>query len=133
MTRAAFERLVVRAFKALPTEFAGLVANTAIEIYARPAPRHRVAARLRPSDELLGLYEGVPQTDRADGSPLYPDRITLFQRAIEAEARRTRHSVLGVVRTTLAHEIGHHFGLDEQSVRALERRESHRRSATMDA
>ncbi|MBI4032251.1 metallopeptidase family protein, partial [Candidatus Berkelbacteria bacterium] len=106
MTRRAFTGLVTRAFGSLPNEFRMLVANTAVLVERRPTAEQLRENGVR-RGTLLGLYEGVPQTERGELPPLYPDRITLFQGSIEVEAQATRQSTLSIIRTTLAHEIGH--------------------------
>lgn len=71
---------------------------------------------------LLGLYEGVPLTawGRDAGGKL-PDKITIFQEPIERIALSPA-DIPRVVRETVWHEIGHHFGLSEERVRQLEKR-----------
>lgn len=62
---------------------------------------------------LLGLYEGVPLIARhANTTLLQPDRITLFQNALQAMCR-TEVELRVQIRKTLIHELGHFFGLDE--------------------
>jgi predicted Zn-dependent protease with MMP-like domain len=61
---------------------------------------------------LLGLYEGIPLTERHHYSGVLPDRITVFRLPL------CRHSVdledlVRQVRVTVVHEFGHHVGLDE--------------------
>ncbi|MGI6103556.1 MAG: metallopeptidase family protein [Patescibacteria group bacterium] len=125
MRRTSFLGLVTRAYRSLPPEFLAWLQNVAILVEDAPT-REQLRENGVRRGTLLGLYEGVPQTEREGGWPLLPDRITLFQDAIEAEALEQGCSVFAVIRTTLAHEIGHHFGLDEAAVRALEAREAAR-------
>lgn len=125
MRRTTFRGLVTRAYHSLSPEFRAWLQNVAILVEDVPTREQCCEHRVR-RGTLLGLYEGVPQTAREGSWPLLPDRITLFQEAIEAEAREQGCSVLSVIRTTLAHELGHHFGLDEAAVRALEAREAAR-------
>ena len=69
--------------------------------------------------ELLGLYHGVPLTERSiEEASFGPDRITIYQRSIEAICE-SREDVIEQVRTTVLHEIGHHFGLDEDDLEEL--------------
>lgn len=73
--------------------------------------------------ELLGHYHGIPNTKRgANYFGVLPDRITLYQRTIEREAKETGRPVEEVVRLTVWHEIGHYLGFDEPGVRKLERK-----------
>jgi predicted Zn-dependent protease with MMP-like domain len=68
---------------------------------------------------LLGLYEGVPLTARTHAySMALPDRITIFRRAILSICD-TEEQVLDEVRTTVVHEIGHHFGIDDDRLHEL--------------
>ncbi len=76
-----------------------------------------------PSDhpDILGLYEGIPLTNRGRGYfGVLPDRITLFRRPIQAVARNDRH-MRRVVRDTVVHEIAHFFGISEQRLQELGR------------
>ena len=69
--------------------------------------------------ELLGLYHGTPLTERSieEGFSM-PDRIVLYQRNIE-DMCETKDEVIEEIRTTVLHEIGHHFGLDEDDLEEL--------------
>lgn len=66
-----------------------------------------------PPGNLLGLYEGVPEST---GPYPHLDTITLYKQALEREARSAAE-LRRLVRETLLHEIGHHFGLNEDEVR----------------
>lgn len=61
---------------------------------------------------LLGLYEGVPVTERTWGAPMMPDRITLFRGPLEARAM-SADDLAREVAVTVLHEIAHHFGIDD--------------------
>ncbi len=67
---------------------------------------------------LLGLYEGVPLTERADYLQLLPDRITIFQGSIEAICT-TNEEIVAEIRTTVIHEVAHHFGIDDERLHEL--------------
>ena len=72
-----------------------------------------------PAGGLLGLYEGIPLTHRDDyGGMVMPDRITLFRRSILAECD-SREEVVEEVRTTVVHEVAHHFGIDDDRLHEL--------------
>jgi predicted Zn-dependent protease with MMP-like domain len=67
----------------------------------------------------LGLYQGVPLTDRNHGYGLVaPDTITLFQGPIEAECSNM-DEIGHVVRHTVIHELAHHFGINDNRLREL--------------
>lgn len=69
-----------------------------------------------PAETLFGLYTGIPLTKRSSSyGMVLPDKITLYQRTIE-EGCRTKQEVQAQIRTTLLHEIGHHFGLSEDEL-----------------
>lgn len=121
MTHTAFEALVADAMEALPERFRERLANVAF--FVEPEARHGGphAHAIRHGTTLLGLYEGVPQTERWHYNLALPDKITLFQRAIEMYAAHVGKDVREVVRDTLFHEIAHHFGFSEAAVRRWER------------
>jgi len=98
-----FERLVRKALAGLPEEFRSRLENVVVLIEEEP-----------PEDmpETLGLYEGVPLTERSLDGITLPDRITLFKRPIE-RACRTEEEIEAEVRLTVLHEVGHFFGLEE--------------------
>jgi predicted Zn-dependent protease with MMP-like domain len=64
------------------------------------------------SDGLLGLYEGATALGAGEGMP---ERITLFKRAHE-RAARTMDDLVAEVRRTILHEVGHHFGMEEDDL-----------------
>ena len=68
---------------------------------------------------LLGLYEGVPLTERADYGMVLPDKITLFQGALESITSNDEELVEEVQRTVI-HEVAHHFGIDDARLAELE-------------
>ncbi len=67
---------------------------------------------------LLGLYQGVPRTERGFGDAMLPDRITLYRRPLEARAR-SKHDLADLVRETVVHEVAHHFGIDDDHLDEL--------------
>ena len=93
----------------LPPDLRAEAETVMLEIEEAPAPEQ--------GRNLLGLYEGVPLVERhADSTLLQPDRITLFQRPLEAMAR-TEAELRRQIRRTLIHELGHFFGFDEDELR----------------
>ena len=70
--------------------------------------------------ELLGLYEGIPLTERYGYDMVLPDKITLFQKPIEAICDN-QEQITEEISKTLIHEIAHHFGLDDNHLDQLER------------
>ena len=74
--------------------------------------------------DLTGLYEGVPIGERSvEHSGTLPDRIRLFRRAILDEWVEEGEALEHLVRHVLIHEVGHHFGLSDEDMHALEGQE----------
>lgn len=120
MKQRQFERLVDRALESLPPEFQQLIDNVAIFIQDRPSRSLLREMGLEPDDTLMGLYEGIPQTERTTTYDLVPpDRITLFQRPIE-ECCSSDSEVAEQIRRTILHEVGHHFGIDDERLDEIE-------------
>ena len=63
----------------------------------------------------LGLYKGIPLTDRTSVDISLPDQITLFKGPIE-RACRTEEEIENEVYLTVLHEVGHFFGLEEEQL-----------------
>jgi predicted Zn-dependent protease with MMP-like domain len=117
--RDEFERLVAEALVGLPREFADKLENVEIVVEDEPGPEDYGMRKLPPGALLLGLYHGVPLTQRSVwASRLVPDRIIIFQRAIESVSR-SYQEIVAQVRHTVLHEIAHHFGLSDQRLREL--------------
>ncbi|HSB81265.1 MAG TPA: metallopeptidase family protein [Candidatus Methylomirabilis sp.] len=116
LSRTEFEKLVARAVEGLPPRFLARLQNVEVVVESQPTEEERQRAGIEPGSTLLGLYQGIPQTQRGSwyGSVL-PDRIVIYQRPIEALAGTLRE-IRRQVRITLMHEIGHHFGLDEDEL-----------------
>lgn len=109
MTLEEFERLTSKALKRLPREFRSRLDNVIVVVKA--VPDKAQVRRFGPG--LLGLYEGVPLSERgAAYSGAMPDKITLFKDNIEA-ADGDEAAVVDRIRHTVMHEIAHHFGIDD--------------------
>lgn len=132
MSRDRFEELVTEEFpNAVPERFQAMIKNVAFIVEDEPSEEVRREEGLLPEETLLGYYRGVPTgvrgTSYGIGGAL-PDTITLYQVPIEEEAQShaakfnlaEEKAVREVIRDTIWHEIGHHFGLDEASVRMRE-------------
>ena len=122
MTRDQFRQLVDEALASIPADFRDAMQNIAVVIEQEPTPEQLAEVELEPPDSLLGLYQGTPLTERqwAHGNVL-PDKITLFQRVIEADSE-SDDDVIVAIGETLIHEIGHYFGLSEEEIEAIEDR-----------
>lgn len=127
MERPDFERLVTEGVAQIPERFRNLLKNVAVVVEDVPTLHQLRKSRIGRGSLLLGLYEGLPKTHRYGQDPVLPDKITIFQRSVEAVAR-TDQDIRRVVAETVWHEIGHHFGLSEHDVRRAEtRRRAQRR------
>lgn len=122
MTDAEFQEVANSAVEALPAEFLrALRENLAIVI--EPVPPREILETSDPpfSPTILGLYTGVPLPEReaSTSPPSLPDVIHLFQRNIEREASN-REEVAEQIVTTVYHEIGHYFGMEEEELEELD-------------
>jgi predicted Zn-dependent protease with MMP-like domain len=120
MEREKFEALVARAIENLPPEFQRKLENVDVVVEEWPTPGQlRQAKHIHPI-QLLGLYQGVPQTRRGRGYGLVlPDKISIFQKPIEAQCR-FGDEIEAKVEKVVRHEIAHHFGIDEETLRKIE-------------
>jgi predicted Zn-dependent protease with MMP-like domain len=109
LSREDFEELVEQAVAQLPRVFREKMSNVAItvdDLPARPEPGR---------ESLMGIFEGVPMTEKSVFEASGPDRVVLYQRNIES-ACRTRKDLVREIRLTLLHEVGHYFGLSEEEL-----------------
>jgi len=111
MTREDFEDAVRDALDEIPEELAEQMDNVVVLVEDDP-----------PADdpELLGLYEGVPLTERGEfwAAGALPDRITIYRRPTLALCE-SREEVVDEVAVTVVHEIAHHFGIDDERLHEL--------------
>ncbi len=112
---ARFRTIVEEQLAALPDEFARRLDNVVVHVEEEPSDEDLAALGLRRGDELLGLYHGTPQGARDGEVAPLPDRIVVYRRPTLRRARN-RHEVRQIVFETLLHEIGHHFGLEEEQL-----------------
>src|SRR5512146_2481609 len=121
MDRSKFEKLVREGFRRLPGWVREKIENVALLIEEEPSPAVRKEEGLGPDETLLGLYSGIPLTERGENYSLArPETITLYRKPIEEAAREDAMDVRDVVAETIWHEYAHHFGMDEAQVRLRE-------------
>ncbi len=120
MTRGQFEALVERALRRLPRPFREKLANIAVVVEDWPDDETLADMGIEPPDTLYGLYRGVdlPRRDSAYGNVL-PDTITIYQGPIEEDCQDSEE-MTELVRDTVVHEIGHYFGLDDETMHRIE-------------
>jgi predicted Zn-dependent protease with MMP-like domain len=113
-----FDRAVEEALAEVPADFGRYLENVVIEVQNRPSAALRRTEDV--PDDVLGLYVGVPLEDKGPenvGLPL-PDRVYLFRDNLCAMCR-SRDELVAEIRVTVLHELGHHFGLDEDRLAEL--------------
>lgn len=123
LTRKGFEEIAALAVRGLPKSLKDRMENVDI-VVENQAPQYLLLEmELKSPYELLGLYQGVPVDRRGFyyGNVL-PDKITLFQDAIESICK-TRKEVEEKVKEVIIHEVGHYFGLNDERLRELEKGE----------
>jgi len=120
MQKERFEALVVRAVNELPSDFQDRLENVDVVVEDYPTSRQLGEGKAEERMHLLGLYEGVPQSRRGRHyGMVVPDKITIFQKSIEAIAR-TDKEIEMEIQKVVRHEIAHHFGSSEETLRRLE-------------
>ena len=109
MTRERFEVLVADALDQIPRQFMAAMSNVVVLVEDIDPHNHN----------LLGLYHGVALTSRTSHyAGVLPDRITIFRLPI-LRICRTEEDVVRQVGITVIHEVGHHFGIDDETLHEL--------------
>jgi predicted Zn-dependent protease with MMP-like domain len=111
-----FEDLVSEALDSLPEEFAAKMEN--VEVVVEDEPPREMLAQLPRGTTLLGLYHGIPLTQRGVYSNALPDKISIYRGPIVRMAR-TPDEIRRQVRKTVIHEIGHYFGISDERLHEL--------------
>ncbi len=120
MDRERFERLVERVVEGLPEEFHARLENVDVVVEDWPTQDDLASLGLRHRHALLGLYQGVPLTKRGGHYGLVPpDKITIFQKPIEAKCRDDAR-IMAEIGRVVRHEIAHHFGIGDRRLKELE-------------
>ena len=120
MERRKFEELALKAIRELPAEFQEKLENVDVTVEDWPGARQLSRLRLRHGAQLLGLYEGVPKTSRGQSYNLVlPDKITIFQKPIESMCS-SEIEVEAEIGKVIRHEIAHHFGIGDTTLRRIE-------------
>ena len=120
MTRRQFEALVEKAMRKLPKDFKDKIKNVAIVIEDWADDETLDEMGIEPPDTLYGLYRGVDLTHRDSGyGNVLPDTVTIYQGPIEEDCD-DEAEMAQLVRETVIHEIGHYFGLDDETMHRIE-------------
>lgn len=120
LPQEVFEALVIEAVASLPVYFQEKLENIEILVTVWPTDNELRRAGIRPGSLLLGLYQGIPLTERTHYYNLVPpDTITLYQGPIEMVAGDDYEKIKKQVSHTVIHEIAHHFGISDARLREL--------------
>lgn len=120
ITDEQFEAMINRAMDELPQAYIANLNNVAITYADTPTEAQLMKQGVRAGHLLLGLYEGIPQTQRGAGYTfVLPDKITLFKLPL-LQVSHDEPSLFEQVKRTLWHEIAHHYGLGHDSIHRLE-------------
>lgn len=121
VTPERFESLVADALDSLPAALGEQMENVAVMVEDRPTREQLTSVSgERQYGTLFGLYEGIALTERSPLSyaGVLPDRITIFRLPI-CRAVRTEEALVELVRTTVIHEVAHHFGISDERLDEL--------------
>ena len=123
MDREKFEWLVTKAVVNLPDEFRTRLENIDIVVEDKPTSIQLAEVGMKRGETLLGLYEGVPLTERSGNyGMVVPDKITIFQKPIKAICENDTE-IVAEIRKVVYHEIAHHFGISDTRLKQLEKGE----------
>lgn len=120
LTDEEFDALITRAMDELPQDRITGLDNVAIVMADEPSEEQREKMKLREGTILLGLYEGIPLTERGNGYTfVLPDKITLFKHSI-LRIVHNEQELFEQIKRTLWHEIAHYYGLSHARMDELQ-------------
>jgi len=120
-TAEEIEAIARAALAALPMPFAQSLGDVVLLVEELADDRTLDSLGIEDPFELSGIYEGIPLTERSvDQSGTLPERIRLFRRSILDEWASREETLERLVAHVLIHEVGHHFGLSDADMHALE-------------
>ena len=120
MNRRRFEALVEKALRCLPRPFKDKIANIAVVVDDWADDETLADVGVEPPDTLYGLYRGIDLTQRDSSyGNVLPDTIHIYQGPIEEDCA-DEAEMEELVRDTVIHEIGHYFGLDDETMEHIE-------------
>ena len=117
------EAIARRALDSLPAQFAQSLGDVVLLVEEFADDETLESMEIEDPFDLSGIYEGVPLTERSvEQSGTLPERIRLFRRPILDEwAERGDVTLFELITNVLVHEIGHHFGMSDADMEAIER------------
>lgn len=120
LTDEQFDALITRVMDDLPQEYIEGLNNVAIVMADEPTEEQKVKMKLRENTVLLGLYEGIPLTQRGNAYTfVLPDKITLFKHSI-LRVVHNDDELFEQIKRTLWHEIAHYYGLNHEHMHKLQ-------------
>jgi len=123
VTHAEFEALVEQALRGLPRRFKDKIENVAVVVEEWADDETLQELGIEPPDTLYGLYRGTDLTRRDSSyANVLPDTIHIYQGPIEEDCADSEE-MAELVRDTVIHEIGHYFGLDDDTMEGIEQGE----------
>ena len=118
ISRDRFESLVRRAISELPDNFKARLDNVDIIVDDIASIDQLIGTGIESEMDLLGLYEGIPLTERYGYDMIIPDKITIFQKAVESTCA-SQEQITEEIKVTVLHEIAHHFGIDDSALEQI--------------
>jgi predicted Zn-dependent protease with MMP-like domain len=116
MPLSDFENLVQEALTTIPPEFQEKMENVIVHVVPQPDANTLERMEVKEGHILLGLYEGVPLTAYGRQPSSYPEVITIYQYTIEAYCQHDPERIREQVRSTVLHEVAHHFGMGHEEM-----------------
>jgi len=118
---ADIEALAQAAVERLPDLFRDYLSDVLLRIEDFPDAEVMAAMELESEWDILGLYQGRHMGMKGDEpSGALPNMIFLYRRPILDEWSQTDDSLEAIVTHVLVHEVGHHFGLSDEAIEAIE-------------
>ncbi len=114
MSEEDFDRAVSDALEAIPPALTERLSNVAVFVEEEYEPEPWED----PGTELLGLYDGIPLTERAEMPWQLPDRIVIFRGPL-LRMCRDREELVEEITVTVVHEVAHFFGIDDATLHDL--------------
>ncbi len=118
MDKKKFEEIILDTLENLPDRFKEKIKNLGIVIEDGNIDSILKNNKSTTRKYTLGLYQGLPATKRPGKIFIFPDKITIYKKALEEISRNDRELEKNIRRVVL-HELGHYFGLDDKQLRKL--------------
>ncbi|HML08189.1 MAG TPA: metallopeptidase family protein [Xanthobacteraceae bacterium] len=119
---AELEALAGEVFRRLPRKFRDLCTGLVIQVDDFPSEEVLDSMGVESEFDLLGLFQGIGLPFRSESAPLQmPNMIWLYRRPILDYWAEHDETLGAIVQHVLVHEIGHHFGLSDADIAAIER------------